>query len=328
MKVNVYDFDGTIYDGDSARDFVKYSYKNRYITLKEYVHVYYTYFKYLVGVYDKTEFKENIYRFLNKIDDIDSVVNDFWKIHRRKLKDFYLVKNHRKDIINSASPYFLLEGICSELRVKGLIASNVDKKTGKYLGNNNGGYEKVKNLYDKYPDAIVNEVYSDSIDDKPILDLAKNAYMVKGKTIYDYKDYKPSLRRKIWDLYRKYLEVINYLVVGGLTTFISILVYGLCSRLFNLKLISSNIISWIVAVLFAYYTNKIFVFKSKGKSFKEFVSFVGSRVITLLLDTALMLLFVNVINMNDLISKVIVQIVVIIGNYIISKLIVFKKRVK
>ena len=117
-------------------------------------------------------------------------------------------------------------------------------------------------------------------------------------------------------------------MVGGLTTFISIFVYGLCFRLFNLELISSNIISWIVAVLFAYYTNKIFVFRSKSKSFKEFVSFVGSRVITLLLDTALMLLFVNVINMNDLISKVIVQIVVIIGNYIISKLIVFKKRVK
>ena len=81
-------------------------------------------------------------------------------------------------------------------------------------------------------------------------------------------------------------------------------------------------------VLFAYYTNKIFVFRSKGKSFKEFVSFVGSRVITLLLDTALMLLFVKVINMNDLIAKVIVQIVVIVGNYIISKMIVFKKRVK
>ena len=152
--------------------------------------------------------------------------------------------------------------------------------------------------------------------------------MVKGETIYDYKDYKPSLRRKIWDLYRKYLEVINYLVVGGLTTFISIFVYGLCSRLFNLELISSNIISWIVAVLFAYYTNKIFVFRSKGKSFKEFISFVGSRVITLLLDTALMLLFVNVINMNDLIAKVIVQIVVIVGNYIISKMIVFKKSVR
>ena len=64
MKVNVYDFDGTIYDGDSARDFVKYCYKKGYITLKEYFHVYYTYFKYLVGVYDKTEFKQIIYKFL------------------------------------------------------------------------------------------------------------------------------------------------------------------------------------------------------------------------------------------------------------------------
>lgn len=328
MKVNVYDFDGTIYDGDSAKDFVKYCYKKRYISLKEYLHVYYTYFKYLVGVYDKTEFKENIYRFLNKIDDIDSVVKDFWEIHKGKIKDFYLAKNHKKDIINSASPYFLLEGICKKLEVKGLIASNVDKKTGKYLEKNNGGYEKVKNLYDKYPDIIVSEVYSDSIDDKPLLDIAKKSYMVKGDTIYDYKDYKPSLSRRIWDLYRNYLEVINYLVVGGLTTFISILVYGIGTRVFSLDLVRANVVSWVIAVLFAYYANKVFVFRSKGKSFKEFVSFVGSRVITLLLDTSLMLLFVNVINMNDLISKVIVQIVVIVGNYIISKMIVFRKRVK
>lgn len=328
MKVNVYDFDGTIYDGDSAKDFVKYCYKKRYISLREYINVYYVYFKYLVGVYDKTEFKENIYLFLNDISDIDLVVNDFWKIHKSKLKVFYLEKDHSNDIINSASPYFLLEDICKELNVKGLIASNVDKKTGKYKGKNNGGCEKVKNLYDKYPNIIVSEVYSDSIDDKPLLDIAKKAYMVKGDTIYDYKDYKPSLSNKIWDLYRNYLEVINYLVVGGLTTFISILVYVIGTRVFSLDLVSANVISWVIAVLFAYYANKVFVFRSKGKSFKEFVSFVGSRVITLLLDTALMLLFVNVINMNDLISKVIVQFVVIVGNYIISKMIVFRKRVK
>lgn len=85
-------------------------------------------------------------------------------------------------------------------------------------------------------------------------------------------------------------------------------------------------LSWIIAVLFAYFTNRVIVFNSKNKNyFKEFISFTGSRVITLVLDTLLMILFVKTLNINDMIAKVIVQVVVIIGNYLISKLLVFKK---
>ena len=91
-------------------------------------------------------------------------------------------------------------------------------------------------------------------------------------------------------------------------------------------MVVSNVLSWIIAVLFAYFTNRVIVFNSKNKNYiKEFISFTGSRVITLILDTLLMILFVRSLNMNDMIAKLIVQIVVIIGNYLISKLLVFKK---
>ena len=95
----------------------------------------------------------------------------------------------------------------------------------------------------------------------------------------------------------------------------------------DLDLITSNILSWICAVLFAYYTNRLFVFRSKNKNvIKEFISFTGSRVLTLLLDTGLIVLMVKFMKIAELIAKIIVQFIIVIANYIISKLIVFRKK--
>ena len=89
----------------------------------------------------------------------------------------------------------------------------------------------------------------------------------------------------------------------------------------------ANIISWIISVAFAYITNRVFVFKSKARNImKEASSFVGSRVITLILDMLIMFIIVTLLHLNDKIGKIVSQIVVIIGNYIISKLFVFKQK--
>lgn len=137
--------------------------------------------------------------------------------------------------------------------------------------------------------------------------------------------------KKIISLYKKYEEIINYLIVGGLTTVVSLVTYYLCVlTILNpkdaLELQIANIISWIVSVSFAYITNRIFVFKSKSKNIlKEIGSFVSARVITLILDMFIMFLLVTLMGINDKISKIIVQVVVIILNYVFSKLFVFKK---
>ena len=138
--------------------------------------------------------------------------------------------------------------------------------------------------------------------------------------------------KKCLKVYKKNEEIINYLIVGGLTTLISLVVYYICVHTFlnpnnGFELQVANIISWIAGVSFAYVTNRIFVFKSKEKNIlKECTNFVGSRIITLLLDMFIMFLFVTVFKIDDLIAKIISQIVVIVGNYIISKLFVFKKK--
>lgn len=327
----MYDFDDTIYSGDSSVDFIKYCYKKGYIKFNNILKIMGSFIKYFFGVIDITEFKEVLFSFLSNIDDGERVVSEFWDEHYKNIKKFYLDKNHENDIINSASPYFLLKPACEILGVKDLIASDVNIKNGKYKGTNNSKGVKVKNLYKKYKDCAVEECYSDNpFNDKFILELANKAYVVKGENLIDYKEYKPSfiksLFRKLWGFYRNHLEVINYLFIGGCTTIISILSYALFAKVCYLDLVVSNVLSWIVSVLFAYFTNRIIVFNSKNKNYiNEFISFTGSRVITLILDTLLMILFVKSLNMNDMIAKVIVQIVVIIGNYLISKLFVFKK---
>ena len=136
---------------------------------------------------------------------------------------------------------------------------------------------------------------------------------------------------KIIELYKKYQEIINYLIVGVLTTIVSLVTYYICVlTVFNpedaLELQLANIISWICAVLFAYITNKIFVFKSKNRNIiKEISSFVGARVLTLILDMLIMFIMVITLGINDKVSKLVVQVVVTILNYVFSKIFVFKK---
>ena len=140
------------------------------------------------------------------------------------------------------------------------------------------------------------------------------------------------LLKKIWKLYKKYEEIINYLIVGGLTTVVSLGTYYFCvytfldpENAFQLQL--ANIISWICCVTFAYFANRIFVFKSKRKDkLKEAVSFYSSSIATLLMDMGIMFVFVTLIGFNDKIMKLVVQVVVTILNYVLSKLLVFKKK--
>ena len=132
-------------------------------------------------------------------------------------------------------------------------------------------------------------------------------------------------------LLKKYRELIIYLIFGVLTTIVSLFIYYLLvytildpNKAFELQL--ANILSWFGAVCFAYITNRRFVFESKNnKKIKEASKFFISRVTTLLMDMFIMFFFVSVLHLNDKIIKIISQVVVIVSNYLFSKLLVFKK---
>ena len=131
---------------------------------------------------------------------------------------------------------------------------------------------------------------------------------------------------KLLDLYKKYKEIINYLIFGGLTTLISIVTYALFAKVFNIDYLISNVLSWIIAVLFAYITNKIFVFESKSKkNIKEITSFFFFRIVSLLIEMIILYIFVDMFHIDDLVTKIIAQVIVIVANYVFSKVFVFKK---
>ncbi len=137
--------------------------------------------------------------------------------------------------------------------------------------------------------------------------------------------------KHLMELYKKYREIVNYLIVGGLTTVVSLAVYyGCVLTVFDpknpIQLQAANVISWIAAVTFAYYTNRKYVFESKTENkLQEAAKFYGSRITTLLMDMACMFLLVTALGISDKIAKLIVQVIVTVANYVLSKFIVFRK---
>lgn len=131
-------------------------------------------------------------------------------------------------------------------------------------------------------------------------------------------------------IYDKYKESILYLFFGALTTLVNIVVYTLLARLFKIDYMASNIIAWILSVIFAYITNKVYVFESSTTSKKglviEIFSFFIARILSLVLDVLVMYIGIYVLNGNDIVVKVLSNILVIIANYFMSKLFVFRKK--
>ena len=141
---------------------------------------------------------------------------------------------------------------------------------------------------------------------------------------------------KIKELYTKYKEVINYLIFGVLTTIVSLatkylLLFTILDEENGIQLQIAVVVSWIVACTFAYITNRIWVFESKSKEvIKEAIKFYVSRLATLGLEMLIMFIFVTALGLNTrmwvIVWTIFAQVVIVIGNYVLSKLIVFRKK--
>ena len=135
---------------------------------------------------------------------------------------------------------------------------------------------------------------------------------------------------KIRALIEKYYDVLAYLFFGVLTTAVNYLIYLPCFNLLKLSAATSNIIAWVVAVAFAYLTNKPFVCKSHDSSAKvvwpELTKFVGCRIGSGLLETAIIFVTVDLLQWNGNVMKLVTSVLVVILNYVASKLLVFRKK--
>ena len=135
--------------------------------------------------------------------------------------------------------------------------------------------------------------------------------------------------RPLQPFYRKYKEPLLYLFFGGLTFFLSIGLYWLFAHPLGLAPLVANALSWIICVAFAYVTNRTWVFKEKAHDrrgiVREVASFVAGRLATLGLEELILWLGISVLGVSDIAVKVVAQVLVIVGNYFISKFLVFRK---
>ena len=138
--------------------------------------------------------------------------------------------------------------------------------------------------------------------------------------------------KKLWDfgwgLYKKHEEGINYLIFGFLAFVLNYILYFLFADAMQMHYMAATVLSWVLTVVFAYWTNRTVVFKSQNKDtgsvVKEFVSFIGARIATEVLELVLMYVMVDMVSINDKISKLVCQVLVILANYVLSKIWIFK----
>lgn len=183
MITYLYDFDDTIYNGDSMIDFYAYSLRRRPALLRYFPYQLWHALLFLFSLEDRTTFKGNFLIFIKGIDRLDRYVTEFWERYEKNLKTWYITKNHTDEVIVSASPEFLLAPIAKKLGVRKLVATRVDTGTGRVEGHNCYGLEKVLRIKEELPGIVVKETYTDSISDAPILAMAVHKYIVKGDQI-------------------------------------------------------------------------------------------------------------------------------------------------
>ena len=186
--MNVYDFDKTIYDGDSTVDFVLYCLKRQPSLIRFFPGTGIGFLRYAMKRWTKTQAKEHLYRMFRGIPDVENLLADFWKVHKKKIKPWYFELQQEDDVVITASPVFTVAPICEEIGIRTCMGSNVDPHTGKYSGANCDNAEKVRRFYERFPDGEVDEFYSDSLIDTPLAKIAKHAFLVKGDDLLPWPE--------------------------------------------------------------------------------------------------------------------------------------------
>ena len=187
--MNVYDFDKTVFDGDSEDYFFAWIYRDGKLPWNHFV---YTVSEWLCArkIISKTFARTLMYRVLKKLDDIDSLVEAYWDEHERHMLPWYAEVQQEDDVIATGTPRFLMEPMMRRLHVKHLVATEMDKHTGTIDGLFLGADLKVPAFYRQFPDGKIDRFYSDTWSDHFLADLAKEAYVLHdGYQITEWNAY-------------------------------------------------------------------------------------------------------------------------------------------
>lgn len=183
--MNTYDFDNTIFRGDSTVRFWLYCLRTRPRSFRALPRTAWHGLRFALRAEEKTAFKQRFFSFLAFLPDREQALREFWAANFSRLKTWY--RPEPEDVIISASPEFLLQPVCDRLGVR-LIASRVDPDTGEYTGLNCHGAEKVRRFRERFGDASPDRFYSDSLSDTPMARLAAQSFLVKGDRILPWPE--------------------------------------------------------------------------------------------------------------------------------------------
>ena len=175
--MNVYDFDRTIYPGDSSIHFWRYCMLHYPKTMRVIPRATAAMVRYKRKRCTWSDVMEVFFTFLRHVPDVREAVDAFWDKNADKIYEWYLDRKHEADVSISAAPVFLIEPICERLGVE-CIATEMNIATGEIIGEQCCGAEKAKRYIEKFSDTPIEKFYSDSFSDTPLARLAANAFMV------------------------------------------------------------------------------------------------------------------------------------------------------
>lgn len=183
--MRVFDFDNTIYNGESVFDFFLFSIKYNPAVIKYIPVVMYNLIKYKLGKTTMEDlqqgFKKYAYKYMSSFNDPEKLVSEFWDSHINKIKPWY--KPQKSDVIITASFDVIMEEVCNRLGVENCICSKIDRDTMTvtYINFNHNKLKRFKELYGE--NIVIDEFYTDNDFDKPMMSISKAAYIVKGNKI-------------------------------------------------------------------------------------------------------------------------------------------------
>ena len=318
--INVYDFDETIYDGDSSIDFFKYALsKNKkclFIVPKLIIAV----ILYLLKIKEKEYLKSIFFSFIKYFDNLDKVVKEFWKTNDKKIKKFYLKQRNKNDIIISASPEFLLKPVAQKYNFQ-LIATVIDTSTGKLVGKNCYGEEKVNRLI-KTGIKQFDKFYSDSLSDTPLSKLAKEAYIVKKEKIIKWSDYKETKLKKLKKAFFN-RDFITFCAIGVINAFNGVWIAYVYSLFINSPIIA-YIFGFMTSLVISYILNSVLNFK-ENLSWKNLYKFAINNIPNFVIQILSVIVLIDLLELPKIISYAISAIIAVPITFILVKINVFTK---
>ncbi len=295
---NVYDFDKTIYNGDSSIDFFIFCLKKKKVKLIPLISILFNAILFIFKLKSQKEYKQIFFSFLKDIDDIDNLVDMFWESKEKNIFDWYLKSDRKKDIIISASPKFLLEPICEKLNIYDLIATKMNKEDGIIYGANCYGEEKVLRLKSKYKKIKVDNFYSDSYSDQPLADIAINSYLIVDGNIVKWEKKKETFFDKIKEFFLNE-EFIKFIFVGFINVFNGIFFAMLFNIIMGTNI--SFILGYIVALSISYLLNTKFIFYKKI-TITKYIKFGMSYIPNFIIQNIIVFIMYNLLSIPELIT--------------------------